>query len=168
MTAGRPSDYTPDLADEICARIAEGESVRRICSDDSMPCAKTVFTWLRVHPEFLQQYARAKQESADAFAEDILDIADDGSNDWMERFDKDEKCIGWQLNGEHVQRSRLRVDTRKWLASKLKPKKYGDRLEIDGEITRRDVSSQPLTGDEWERAYGDHLEAPARTPEGTH
>lgn len=93
-----------------------------------MPCAATVFKWLRVHPEFVEQYARAKEEQADALAEELLDIADDGSNDWMERRNSDDGATGWQLNGEHIQRSRLRVDTRKWIASKLKPKKYGERI----------------------------------------
>lgn len=123
---GRPTDYTPELADNICARIAEGQSLRRICRDDDMPCTSTVFTWLRIHKSFLDQYEKAKTEQADALAEEMLDIADDGSNDWMEKFDKEGMSIGWTVNGEHVQRSRLRLDTRKWIASKLKPKKYGD------------------------------------------
>ena len=72
----------------------------------------------------------AKEESADALVEDILDIADDGSNDWMAVHGKD-GSEAWKLNGEHVQRSRLRVDTRKWIASKLKPKKYGEKIEVD-------------------------------------
>jgi hypothetical protein len=130
---GRPTDYSPELVDEICARIASGDSVRTISRDESMPCVKTVFNWLRVHPEFVQQYARAKAEQADALAEELLDIADDGSNDWMERYGKEGEQIGWQLNGEHVNRSRLRIDTRKWIASKLKPKKYGEKLAIDGD-----------------------------------
>ena len=134
--AGRPSNYTPELADEICAQLAEGISLRTICLDDAMPCKSAVFNWLRTNKEFADQYARAKEESADALVEDILDIADDGSNDWMEKHDKDGKCVGYQLNGENVQRSRLRVDTRKWYAAKLKPKKYGDRVAT--ELTGRD------------------------------
>jgi hypothetical protein len=100
-----------------------------------MPCLATVFNWLRVHPEFVEQYARAKEESADALAEEILDISDDGSNDWMVRHGKDGE-ESWVVNGEHVQRSRLRVDSRKWIASKLKPKKYGDRTttELTGSV----------------------------------
>lgn len=98
-----------------------------------MPCVATVFNWFRKYPEFLEQYARAKQESADAFIEEMQDIADDGTNDWMERHNADGKSVGWQLNGEHVQRSRLRIDTRKWIASKLKPKKYGDKIELAGD-----------------------------------
>lgn len=97
-----------------------------------MPCVASVFNWLRTYPEFLAQYTRAKEEAADAFVEEMLDISDDGRNDWMEKLGKDGEPIGWQLNGEHVNRSRLRVDTRKWIASKLKPKKYGDKVALTG------------------------------------
>jgi hypothetical protein len=130
MPAGRPSDYTPELTDLICERLSAGESMRSISQDDDMPTRKTMFSWMRKHEQFLNQYARAKEESADAMVEDILDIADDGSNDWMEKLGKDGECIGYELNGEHVQRSRLRVDTRKWAASKLKPKRYGDKVDV--------------------------------------
>lgn len=102
--------------------------MRSVCRDPDMPCMTTVFKWLREKEEFAQQYARAKEESCDALFEDIISIADDGTNDWMERNDAEGNNIGWQLNGEHVQRSRLRVDTRKWALSKLKPKKYGDKI----------------------------------------
>lgn len=95
-----------------------------------MPDKSTVFLWLGKHPEFVDQYARAKEESADTHADDILEISDDGSNDWMERHAKDSP--GWVVNGEHIQRSRLRVEARKWIASKLKPKKYGDKVAIGG------------------------------------
>jgi len=93
-----------------------------------MPCVATIFNWFRTEKGFLEQYEKAKEAQADTLAEELLDIADDGTNDWMEKTNKDGENIGWQLNGEHVQRSRLRVDTRKWVASKLKPKKYGDKL----------------------------------------
>lgn len=130
---GRPSDYSPELADKICEQIVLGYSLRTISKDESMPCVSTIFNWIRSKPEFLQQYEKAKAEQADALTEDMLDIADDGSNDWMIKTGKDAESIGWQLNGEHVQRSRLRLDTRKWIASKLKPKKYGDRTILAGD-----------------------------------
>lgn len=134
MTAGRPSTFSNDLADAICERLANGESLRSVCRDEHTPNMSTVFKWMREHPEFSNQYAKAKAESADALVEDMLDIADDGSNDWMEKHGKDGENLGWQLNGEHVQRSKLRVDVRKWAASKLKPKKYGEKLELAGSI----------------------------------
>lgn len=127
MAAGRPSDYTPQLAIAICARISDGESVRSVCRDAAMPDKASVFRWLRQHPEFCDQYAKAKTESAEAHADDLIDIADEGSNDWMAR--NDPQNPGWIANGEAIARSRLRVDTRKWIASKLLPKKYGEKIE---------------------------------------
>jgi hypothetical protein len=103
----------------------------------------TVFKWIRTIPEFSQQYDKAKAESADSLAEEILDIADDGTNDWMERNGKDgEKQT--VFNTEHVQRSRLRVDARKWIASKLKPKKYGDKTEVEhtGKVSLESLIAQ--------------------------
>lgn len=125
---GRPSLYSQELADEICSRLAEGQSMRTVCREEHIPHMATIFRWLREHEEFREQYARAKEEAADALVEEMLEISDDGTNDWMEKLDSDGGCVGYQLNGEHVQRSRLRVDTRKWIASKLKPKKYGERI----------------------------------------
>jgi len=126
---GRPSDFTQELADEICAQLADGVSLRTVCKADAMPNAATVFRWLRTNKAFCEQYTRAKEESADALSEEMLDIADDATNDWMAR-QVAENVTSYQLNGEHVQRSRLRIETRKWLASKLKPKKYGDKVDL--------------------------------------
>lgn len=64
-------------------------------------------------------------------ADELLEIADDGTNDWMERIDGDGAGVGWVLNGEHVQRSRVRIDTRKWLLSKMAPKRYGDKQSFE-------------------------------------
>jgi hypothetical protein len=128
---GRPSKYTQALADTICERLASGISMRTVCLDPAIPEARTLFTWMRVYPEFLQQYTRAKAESADAIFDEMMDIADDGTNDWMEQHDKEGACVGYKVNGEHVQRSRLRIDTRKWALSKLAPKKYGDNLAVN-------------------------------------
>src|SRR6185312_6405316 len=119
---GRPSDFSQDIADVICERIANGESVRQICSDPEMPCMTSVFNWLRKHEDFVKQYARAKEAQVEALGEDLLDIADDGTNDWMTRKFGDQEVE--VVNNEAIQRSKLRVDTRKWLMSKLAPKKY--------------------------------------------
>lgn len=126
MRTGRPSSFTPEIATAICERIADGQSMRTICADDDMPAMKTVFRWL-AHVErddFRQQYAHARAAQAEHMAEEILAIADDGSNDWMKSNHPDNP--GYACNGEAIARSRLRVDSRKWLASKLLPKKYGD------------------------------------------
>ena len=125
---GRPSDYTPELADNICAQLADGKSMRTVCKPASMPNKATVFKWLRTNEEFNDQYVKAKEESADAMTDEILDIADNATNDWMET-SSEGGGKAYKLNGEAVQRSRLRIDSRKWLASKLKPKRYGDKIQ---------------------------------------
>lgn len=127
---GRPTKYTQDLADSICAELAMGLSLRTVCKPDEMPSLQTIFNWFRTQPTFLEQYTRAKEESADAMADEVLDIADNATNDWMEdNYDKG-KTPGYALNGENIQRSKLRVDTRKFLMAKMKPKKYGDKLDM--------------------------------------
>ena len=129
--------YTDQIADAICERIADGESLREICAGNNMPSKSTVFRWLAEDEKetFRDQYARAKEAQAEHMADEILHIADDGTNDWMERFDKDGNSIGWQVNGEAVQRSRIRLDARKWLLAKLQPKKYGDHATRDVNVT---------------------------------
>jgi hypothetical protein len=133
--AGRPSSFTDEIADEICSRLADAQSLRSICLIDGMPDQTTVYRWLRdpTREAFRQQYAQAREAQADALFDEMLDIADDASNDWMERSGEDKRGPGWDLNGEHVQRTRLRLDTRKWMASKLLPKKYGDKLALGGD-----------------------------------
>ena len=125
---GRPTKYTAKLSDNICAKLSEGQSLRTVCKSDDMPCKATIFSWLRTNESFLDQYTRAKQESADALTDEMLDIADDSTNDYMMKQGEDGSEYE-ALNAEHIQRSRLRIETRKWLSSKLKPKKYGDKIQ---------------------------------------
>lgn len=125
MPGGRPSDYTQEIATLICERIVEGESLRSICRDEAMPPIRTVFQWLAKHEEFSHQYARAREAQADTYADEITEIADDGSRDYVQTEN------GPVIDHDHIARSRLRVDARKWIASKLKPKKYGDKLDLD-------------------------------------
>lgn len=132
---GQPTKYTKSLGDNICAELALGKSLRTVCKNPAYPCVATIFNWFSVHSEFLEQYTRAKEESADALTDEMLDIADDAKNDWMENIGSDGQGGGYKLNGEHVTRSRLRIETRKWLASKLKPKKYGEK--VTQELTGR-------------------------------
>lgn len=115
----------------ICERIADGESLRAICDDEGLPDKATVFRWLAADEAFCDQYARAREAQAEAVFDDILTIADDGRNDWMERKNADDQNIGWMENGEALRRSQLRIDARKWMAGKLKPKKYGDKIDLN-------------------------------------
>lgn len=125
---GRPTDYTEELAADILSRLATGESMRTICKDDDMPSRTTLFLWIARHSEFSNQYAIAKEEAAEALAEEIFDIADNANNDWMEQHSEDAGLAAFKLNGENIQRSKLRVDVRKWYLSKIKPKKYGEKI----------------------------------------
>lgn len=130
--------YTPEQVAAhkatICERIADGQSLRQIVEADEMPASSTVFKWLAEDTAFSEQYARAREAQADAVFDDILTIADDGRNDWMERKNQDGQNIGWMENGEALRRSQLRIEARKWMAGKLKPKKYGDKLDLTGTI----------------------------------
>lgn len=123
---GRPSEFNQEIASGICERIADGESLRSICASDDMPAKSTVFKWLTQQNGFADQYAHAREAQADTLFDEMLDIADDARNDWMERNGKDD--AGWEANGEHIQRSKLRLEARKWMAGKLRPKKYGDKI----------------------------------------
>lgn len=111
---GRPSDFTQEIVDAICDKIADGQSLRTICAADDMPARSTVFKWLAdpARSSFVDQYARAREAQAEALFEDILDIADDGSNDYVTK-KRDDGSEYEAFDSEHVQRSKLRVDARK-------------------------------------------------------
>lgn len=111
---GRPSDYTPEEADLICTWIAEGKSLRSYCREHAREMC-TVYKWMREEKDFAQRYARAHDDRADSLADEIVDIADEavgGTND-------------------DIQAARLRIDARKWVSSKLKPQKWGEKVEIE-------------------------------------
>lgn len=126
---GRPSDYTTEKADAICERLALGESLRSICRDEAMPAMSTVFRWLTLESGFSDQYARAREEQAEALADEIVSIADE--SEVSVKHEGEDVRIA--LDATAVARNRLRVDSRKWVASKLKPKKYGDRQVLAGD-----------------------------------
>lgn len=123
---GRPSKYTAEIAEKICLMIASSTyGLRRICKENlDMPSPETICRWRARHPEFCQQYARAREVQADLLAEEIIDIADDDSQDQMLTE------TGIKPNAEFIQRSRLRIEARKWMACKLLPKIYGDKSEV--------------------------------------
>lgn len=110
-----------------------GESVRQICLLDNMPAEVTVYAWLNKKENFTKQYTRAREIQADYHAEQILDIADNSTNDWEEKESERSGKTQLVLNAEAVQRSRLRIDARKWLMGKQNPKKYGDSVKITGD-----------------------------------
>jgi hypothetical protein len=125
---GRPSIYTPELARSICLRIAAGESVRSISRDENMPAESTIRSWAVDDIEgFNAQYTRAIQIRAVGWAEEIIEISDDGSQDTY----IDPATGQERTNHEIVARSRLRTDNRKWMLSKVLPKVYGDKLDVN-------------------------------------
>ena len=127
----RPTIFTKKLALKICNRIANGESLRKICKDTNMPARKTVYLWLldERKSDFLHQYNTSMNVRTEELFDELNEIADDGSNDYMTREGRDGETIE-VLNSEHVQRSRLRIDTRKWYLSKVMPKKFGDKIDM--------------------------------------
>jgi hypothetical protein len=137
---GRPSKYRVELATEICERLSEGEPLRQICRDDHMPAWRTIYDWMKKDDSLgdasvglSAAIACARDVGYDKMAEECLEIADDGSNDWMEKLDKNGQPVGWLLNGDHVQRSKLRIETRLKLLAKFNPKRYGDKVLVGGD-----------------------------------
>lgn len=128
---------------EIISRISDGESCRAILDPklrgDNLPSHRLFIEWLSNDDELRKQYARACELRADAIFDEMFEIADDGSNDYMQKLKGDEMAD--VLNSEHVQRSKLRIDTRKWALSKMNPKKYGDSSKVD--LTNSDGTLNP-------------------------
>ena len=141
---GRPTEFEPATADEICLRLMDGESLRAICSRPAMPARRTVLYWLagdwpKDDPRagFLRQYARAREAQAEIHADDIIEIADG----------EDPEDDGGQFD----RRARRRMDARKWIAAKLLPKRYADRLVHEGGEKPIRVEPTPLDNRELAR-----------------
>lgn len=137
---GNESIYTEGLADEICRRLEAGEALIAICRDKDMPPAPTVRRWFTEdYQGFAAKYARARDIGLDHMAEELIEIADDSSRDWITTED------GREIpDHDHINRSKLRVDTRKWLLSKLAAKRYGDKTTVDLNATLRDASDEEV------------------------
>lgn len=129
----RPTEYNKEIAKDICSKISTSHKSLRTVAKEVGVCVQSILNWLNDYPEFLAQYTRAKEEQADFLTEEMIEIADDSSKDTITQ-----NVRGGELeveNREWTNRSKLRVETRKWIASKLKPKKYGDKLELDQKIS---------------------------------
>jgi hypothetical protein len=126
---GAPTTFNQRTADLICMMLSEGLSLRQILKADTtgtLPAQSTVYEWLLRHPLFAEQYARAREEQADTNADEILEIADEMPPEYTDekgRTSLDQTYIQWQKN---------RIEARKWTAAKLRPKKYGDRMAVEG------------------------------------
>jgi len=123
--------YTAAIGEEICTRLAEGEPLRQICRDEHMPAWRTVYGWMEADTEFAARIARAREMGAEAIGEEILDIIDDGRNDWVERENKRTGEVYAALDEEALGRSKLRAEMRLKLLAKWSPQKYGERVTND-------------------------------------
>jgi hypothetical protein len=133
---GRPSTYDPRTAMTICARLSEGESLRQICSDKAMPNRATIYEWLFRHEDFADHYARAREEQADTLADEIQAIVDEIPAETV-----DQHGVA-RLDSAYVNWMRLRVDARKWVAAKLKPRKYGEKLALGGDADAPPIKTE--------------------------
>jgi len=156
---GRPTIYTVELRELLCRRIASGRTLRSVCRDEDMPCRETVDDWMFdcdneqkkdrawVIDDFLLHLARARHIQADNVHDECIDIADDGTNDFVERAIKGGKTVV-VFDKEHVNRSRLRVDTRQAWLQNTAPHIYGkSRVEVQaldkkGKPTDRGMSAE--------------------------
>jgi hypothetical protein len=131
--AGRPSKFKRSVAEEICRRLALGESLVKICATEGMVDISTVFRWLDKKPEFRDMYDLAREAQAEFYANQIIDISDE--TPITEQPDPD-GGVTMKIDAAGVQRNKLRVDARKWVAAKLLPRKYGERMlnEVRGNL----------------------------------
>ena len=132
--------HSQAVIDDILRRIASGESLSSICQETGMPDASTVLYWRHTRPEFDKAYLLARESQAEALFEEMLAIADDGSNDWMEKELRSGRIIT-VLDKEAVQRSKLRLETRRWLLAVMAPKRYREKTQVD--LTSSDGSMSP-------------------------
>lgn len=132
---GRPAIFERAVFDEVCHRISSGETLRGVCrSDEKYPAPSSIRRWVVLdEPKGVaEQYARARESCIHEMIDDTIEIADDTTRDTITKTGKDGAEYDAPDN-EWIQRSRLRVDTRKWLASKICPKLYGEKVAVTGE-----------------------------------
>lgn len=137
---GRPSKRTAKIVEKVLAGLREGTPLTVICADDDMPCDDTIRRWAEKDEDLLRDIARARDAGHDRIAQDALEIADDASRDVVMKKGKDGKEYEG-IDTEHIQRSKLRVETRLKLLAKWNPKRYGDRIDVTsgGEKIQREA-----------------------------
>lgn len=123
--------YDQKKADKIIEAIAAGKTLTSILRKKNMPTRMTIYRWEQDNPEFKQQLADARDYGADEIAQDCLEIADDTQDDYINELSEDGTFTS-KLNREHVQRSKLRIETRLKLLACWNPRKYGQKLAVGG------------------------------------
>ena len=129
----RPTDYSEKIASEICTRLTQGEPLVQMCRDEHLPHVSTIYRWLARHPDFCDTYARAREEQADTLADQIVQIADERPEVNPIIDNKTGELIRIELSSSYIAWQKNRIEARKWTAMKLRPKKYGDKLELGGD-----------------------------------
>lgn len=143
---------TQELADLLIEGVSEGIPLRELCRRHGIG-KSMVYQWRKDDPDFDGRFARAREEGFDAIAEEALEIADDGTNDWEKR-NRDDGTTEDVLNHEHVQRSKLRIETRLKLLAKWDPKRYGDLVKL-GNADGSNIDAAAALQAARERAFGD-------------
>jgi len=136
---GRPSDFTQEMADLICERMADGQSLRAICVDDEMPSRAAIFRWLAANEAFRDQYARACEIRTDELFDQMLEIADTPK---VGTKTVSKATVLEITEADMIEHRRLQVETRKWALAKMAPKKYGDKLDLN----HGGQPNNPITG----------------------
>jgi hypothetical protein len=131
------SKYTPQIARKICEQIMQGKTLNQICKHHNMPSKERVVHWLAQpkNEDFREMYYYARRVQAEILVDEIIEIADDNENDWTPSFNKKGEQNGWKPDHECIQRSRVRIDTRKWLAAKMLPRMYGEKVDVTHSVT---------------------------------
>lgn len=153
---GRPTDYSIELAEEICDTIASSsKGIKKLCRENEhWPSYMTIYRWLRKHKEFCDLYTQAKRDQIQVYVDEIIEISDESSHDDLVNKNGDVYC-----NSEWINRSRLRVDTRKWLAAKLVPRLYGEKIQNEHSgIDGKPIEYASLTPEQRNRRIAEILE----------
>lgn len=145
--------YSQELADEICERMALGETLTAIVKDEHMPEEKSVYRWRQRRPDFGQAYVRARVDQMHAWSDEIISLADDAEGDFrikvdlnspeLERIEKD-GFIRFRYTKRQVSRVALMIDTRKWLMSRIAPEDFGDKLQLNATVSYEDKDDGEL------------------------
>ena len=150
---GRPTIYRESIVKAICIRLSIGESLNAIVKLDGYPKKTTIFRWLHEKKEFRDKYQHAREMQQEHYLDEIIEIADDGTNDYVTKEGKNGEYEA--VDSEHIARSRLRVDTRKWVMERMAARKYAPRSQVDNIST--DGSMSPTYSDEKYKAAQDKM-----------
>lgn len=128
MLAFRIPSYNQTLADQICYRIAAGETLTSILQDPNMPTQPTIWQWIRDRPAFSLAYHQARTEQMRTWADEIIHLADDSKDDWIKATGRTGKTAEPRLDREHIERTKVRIHARQWLMARLAPGEFGEAV----------------------------------------